>query len=266
MISATRYAAVAPRPTGARRAVPALILREMATTYGRSPGGWLWAVVEPVAAIALLSLAFSLAFHAPPLGVSFPLFYATGYLPYILFHDVSSRTAQAIRFNRPLMNFGAVSWLDVLAARYLLNLLTHIAIGLLVLGTLVALTETRAAPDLPGIAAALGMAAMLAAGVGVANAYLFLAFPAWERVWAILTRPLFIVSGVLFLFEDVPAEIRDILWFNPLFHVTGQMRAGVFPTYGAEYVSVPFVAGTGLLLLVAGLLLMARHWDGLIHK
>jgi capsular polysaccharide transport system permease protein len=264
--TASRYCTVAPRPTGARRAVPALILREMATTYGRSPGGWLWAVVEPVAAIALLSLAFSLAFSAPSLGVSFPLFYATGYLPYMLFHDVSSRTAQAIRFNRPLMNFGAVSWLDVLAARYLLNLLTHVAVGVLVLGALILLTETRASPDLPRIANAVVIAALIAAGTGALNAYLFLAFPAWERVWTILTRPLFIVSGIFFLYEDMPAEVRDILWFNPLFHVTGQMRAGFFPTYGAEYASAPYAAGLGVLLLVLGFLLMARHADGLIHK
>ncbi len=238
----------------------------MVTTYGRSPGGYLWAVLEPVAAIALLAFAFSLAFRAPSLGISFPLFYATGYLPYMVFHDVSAKTAVAIRFSRPLLNFGAISWMDVLAARFLLNLFTHIVVGALVIGAMLVFLPTRAAPDVPAILLALVMVASLTLGVGVLNAFLFLAFPAWERIWMIVTRPLFIISGVFFLFEDVPSDIRQFLWFNPLFHVTGQMRAGFYPTYGADYVSPVFAIGLGVGLLVIGLLLISRHADGLIHK
>ena len=36
------------------RAVTALVIREMTTTYGRSPGGYLWAVAQPVALIVVL--------------------------------------------------------------------------------------------------------------------------------------------------------------------------------------------------------------------
>ena len=60
------------------RTIAALMMREMATTYGRSPGGYLWALVEPIGAVAILTLLFSLAFPAPPMGKSFGLFYATG--------------------------------------------------------------------------------------------------------------------------------------------------------------------------------------------
>lgn len=255
-----------PRKPGIARSVAALVLREMATTYGRSPGGYLWAVLEPVAAIALLSFAFSLAFHAPSLGTSFPLFYATAYLPYMLFQDVSAKTAQAIRFSRPLLNFNAVSWVDVLLARFALNLFTHLVVGTLVLGAMLLTFETRATPDMAIVFWAVTMSACLALGIGTLNAFLFLAFPAWERLWTIATRPLFIISGVFFLFEDVPADLRDILWFNPLFHVTGLMRAGFYPNYEASYVAGFYVFGTGAALLVLGLLLFARHSDGLLHK
>jgi hypothetical protein len=54
-----------PRFLASFRTITALILREMATTYGRSPGGYLWAVLEPVAGVALLSLVFSLALRNP---------------------------------------------------------------------------------------------------------------------------------------------------------------------------------------------------------
>lgn len=235
----------------------------MSTTYGRSPGGYLWAVLEPVAAIALLSFAFSMVFQKPSLGVSFPVFYATGYLPYMLFHDVSSKTAQAIRFSRPLLNFNAINLLDMLLARFLLNAFTHLIVGALVLTTMLLAFETRTAPDMSGVALAVAMAGALAFGVGVLNAFLFVTFPAWERVWQIVTRPLFIISGVFFLFEDVPDDIRDFLWFNPLFHVAGEMRRAFFATYDATYASPAFVFAVATGISVLGLLLLARHGDGL---
>lgn len=256
----------APRRHATIRTIVALMLREMVTTYGRSPGGYAWAVLEPVAAIALLAFAFSLAFHAPSLGSSFALFYATGYLVYMLFHDICNKTAAAIRFSKSLLTFSAVSWLDALVARFILNMLTHLMVFAVVFGAMLGFLDTRADPDLPRIVNALGMASVLGLGAGVMNCYLFMAFPVWERVWMVVTRPLFIISGVFFLFEDLPSWVRDILWFNPLFHATGEMRAGMYPTYAPIYVSSPFVYGLGLGLVLLGLMLLSRHADDLIHK
>ena len=255
-----------PRKSRTLRSVAALVLREMATTYGRSPGGYLWAVLEPIAAIALLSFAISLAFRAPTLGTSFPLFYATAYLPYMLFHDTASKTAQAIRFSRPLLNFHAVTWVDAILARFALNTFTHLVVGTLVIGGMLILQDTRAAPDMGPILSAVGMAACLALGIGTLNAFLFLAFPAWERIWTIVTRPLFIISGVFFLFEDLPADLARFLWFNPLFHVTGRMRSGFYATYDAGYVSVTYALALGMGTFLLGLMLLARHGDGMIHE
>ena len=36
------------------RTVVALMLREMATTYGRSAGGYAWAILDPVLGVTLL--------------------------------------------------------------------------------------------------------------------------------------------------------------------------------------------------------------------
>ncbi|MGI9393709.1 MAG: ABC transporter permease [Boseongicola sp.] len=248
------------------RAISALALREMATTYGRSPGGWLWAIVEPVAAVALLAFAFSLAFRAPPLGVNFALFYATGLLPYMLFHDISQKVAASVRFSKPLFSFGTIRYLDALIARFCLNLLTHCIVILLVFSAILVVFRTGAKPDPLGIAIAISMAAVLAAGVGAINCYLFTAFPAWERIWAIATRPLFIISGVVFLFEDVPDQFQFALGLNPLFHVTGAMRSAVYPTYEPYYVSAIFVFGVATALLCLGLMLLNQFHDDLVHK
>ena len=83
------------------RTIAALILREMTTTYGRSPGGYLWAILEPVAGIALLTAIFAMSFRSPALGDSFPLFYATGMMPFMMFTGIHSKVSQSLSFNRP---------------------------------------------------------------------------------------------------------------------------------------------------------------------
>ncbi len=255
-----------PKRLSANRTIAALGLREMITSYGRSPGGWLWAIIEPAAAIALLAFAFSLAFRAPPLGSSFALFYATGFLPYMLFHDISQKVATSIRFSRPLLNFGAVSYLDTLIARFLLNLLTHLLVIALVLTALLYVARSNAYVDARLLFLALAASSALAAGVGTLNCYLFTAFPAWERLWAIALRPLFIISGVVFLFEDVPAAYQTLLAANPLFHVTGLMRAAIYPTYEPTYINLWFVFGVAVGTSVLGMLCLDKFHDELIHK
>ncbi len=245
------------------RTIGALCLREMATTYGRSPGGWLWAIIEPLAAIMLLSFIFSIAFRAPPLGLSFPLFYASGYLPFVVFHELSQKTATSLRFSKPLLNFGVVTLLDAILARLLLNTLTYILVLGIVLSGFVLPSDSGADVNFGRLILACSMAFFLAAGVGILNCYLFSAFPAWERLWAIAMRPMFIVSGVIFLLEDVPLNLQPIAALNPLFHVTGAMRSAIYSGYEPEYLAPFYVFGIALVSAVFGLLLLRNFQNEL---
>ena len=111
------------------RVILALMLREMSTRYGRTPGGYIWALLEPLGGVLILAIGFSLLVRSPPLGTSFILFYATGMMPFDLFQKVSNATAKSLRFSRPLLAYPAVSWIDTLLARFLLNTLTSMTIS-----------------------------------------------------------------------------------------------------------------------------------------
>lgn len=241
------------------RAVLALVLREMASTYGRSPGGYLWAVIEPAAGVALLTAIFSIGFRAPPLGTSFALFYATGVLPFLMFNDISNKVGQSMQFSRALLKYPRVTFLDAILARLVLNGIVQMLVSALVLGALMAALDLRAGPEFGRILGAYALVLCLATGTGTLNAFLSLAWPLWATVWAITTRPLFIVSCVFFLFESVPSPYGDLLWFNPLVHVVGMMRAGFYPYYHSDYVSALYVLGVSAACFIAGLFLLWRY-------
>jgi capsular polysaccharide transport system permease protein len=244
------------------RTVGALMLREMSTTHGRVPGGYLWAVAEPLAGIALLSAIFAIGFHAPALGLSFPLFYATGLLPFLAFSDITGKLAQALNFSRPLFAYPAVGVFDAILARFLLAVLTQLAVASLLMGGILFLSETRATPDLAILAQAAGLLAVLSLGMGAMNCLLIGLAPLWQRIWSIAMRPMFLASGVFFTFEQVPLPWRDLLWWNPLIHVVGLVRRGLYPGYDATYASPTYLMALGLgVALLAGIGLGRWHRD-----
>ena len=250
---------VESRRFAAPRAITALILREMVSTYGRTPLGYLWAVLEPVAGIALLTVIFSMGFRSPPLGTNFPIFYASGLVPFVLYMDVSNKVMDSLRFSSQLLVYPRVTFTDAILARFILNLLTQLLVAYILFSGIVILFDARTAPALPGIALGLAMAASLGLGIGTLNCFLIGVMPAWQRVWAILNRPLFLISCIFFLFESVPEPFRSILWYNPLVHVVGQTRSGFYPYYEAPYVSLIYVFGIALISLLLGLVFLRRY-------
>lgn len=237
----------------------ALMLREMSTTYGRSPGGYIWAFAEPVAGIALMSVVFSLITRTPPVGDNFPLFFATGMMPLMIYQTTCSNVGAAIRFSRPLLAYPTVSYVDAIVARFLLNALTQVLITVILIVGIVVMYDVSLNIGFGFLARALAMALALGTGVGLVNCYLISMFPIWQYVWAVLNRPMFIVSGVLFVFDFLPDGVRGLLLYNPVAHPIMMMRRGVFDTYEAVFVDETYVYLVSLALAALGMLLLNRH-------
>jgi len=241
------------------RAIIALILREMATTYGRSMIGYLWVVIEPILGIGLLSVVFSLAFRHPNLGTNFPIFYASGFLPYLIYMDLSKKVATAINFSKPLLTYPSVTFLDAILARLILNWMTRVVVFYVLVTGIDALFVTHTIRDYRSIGSSLLMAAALGLGIGTFNCYLWSLFPSWERIWGILNKPLFILSGVLYVIEKLPPLYQKYLWYNPLIHITGMSRRGFYATYRGDFISQSYVYGIAAATFVAGMFLLVHY-------
>ncbi|WP_237220304.1 ABC transporter permease [Salipiger sp. CCB-MM3] len=231
----------------------------MLTRYGRSPGGYLWAVLEPLGMIAIMAIGFSLLLRTPPLGNSFLLFFATGHIPFALHQTISNTTARSLKFSKSLLSYPIITWVDAIVARLLLNALTGVLVAYLILGIVLVMHDDPIALSWPPIIESMLLTLLVGLGVGTLNCALFGLFPIWDQIWSIITRPLFIASGVLILYESMPAAAQSVLWFNPLIHITALMRKGFFPSYEAHFVSTSYVVTVGLTLLFMGVVLLGRY-------
>ncbi|WP_275394325.1 ABC transporter permease [Aliiroseovarius sp. Z3] len=242
------------------------MLREMATSYGRSPGGYLWAVLEPIGGLTVMTVAFSMAFASPALGNNFALFYATGYLPFMMYLDLSNKISKSIRFSRPLLFYPSVTYLDAILARFFLNALTHFLVFYILMFGIMTWFDTGNILDYAAILNSLCMVMAVSFGVGVMNCFLLTRFAIWERVWGIVTRPLFIISSIFFLLESIPQPFREYLAFNPLVQIVGEMRRGFYATYDATWVNPLYVYGISLILTVLGLVFLGRYHRELLNN
>jgi capsular polysaccharide transport system permease protein len=224
-----------------------------------------WALVEPLGMILILGFVWSLLARTPSLGTSFFLFKATGFMVLQMFVVLGNHVGRAMTFSRPLLFYPRVTWLDAILARFVLNTLVVSLVTLIILSGIIVYEEVRSVLDWGRILAAMSLAALLGLGVGCLNCYLFLRFPVWEQLWSILTRPLFLVSGVIFLYEDAPPMAQAVLWYNPVLHLAGIMRDGFYPLYRPDYVSLVYVGLWIALPMVVGLLLLRQYHRDLLN-
>lgn len=226
----------------------------MSTRYGGKPGGYLWALVDPVAHVAFMTVLFQAIAHTPALGTSFPLFFASGYLPFTFYQAMQSYVAGTLNANRSLLNYPVVSPWDAIVSRYIVQFMTTLLVSILVFTFVAFKDHVSLHIDPAKIMGACLAGSLLGLGVGLINSALFARSKLYEQVWGVVARPMFLVSGVFFLPDSLPKPFSTILLWNPIVHVVMWFRTGVYDEYRAYLLDVPFVLKTCAVLFFAGLL------------
>ena len=75
-----------------------------------------------------------------------------------------------------------------------------------------------------------------------------------------------LVSAIIYIMEDMPEAVQNVLWWHPLVHIIGEMRSGFFPMYQPQYISFAYVAGVSLFTLYIGLLLLGRYHRDILNR
>ena len=103
------------------------------------------------------------------------------------------------------------------------------------------------------VMSAIGSAGLLALGGGITNAVLVRLWASWRQIEGLLSRPLFFISGILFIPGVFPPSIRDILAWNPILHIIEWIREGYFPNYVSTVLDKQYLFGWIGVLLVFGM-------------
>jgi capsular polysaccharide transport system permease protein len=234
----------------------ALMLRELATRYGRDNLGFLWVVAEPLlfcAAVIALWTAIK-----PPYehGVAIIPFVVTGYMPIILVRHMINHALTCVRANTSLLYHRQVTLIHLFVARMTLEFI-GVTLAFFTVGATLALFGLMGAPkDLAILYGGWCLLAWLAFGLALMMGAIAEMAPVVERVVAVLTYVLVPLSGTFYMVSWLPPAYRGFVLKLPFIHPIEMIRGGYFGAEVQTFYSVAYAALWAAGFTFVGLLLL----------
>lgn len=224
-----------------RDVVFAIFMRELKTRFGAYRLGLVWAIVEPLSFILIMSWIRLLVGDGDVYGIPGMIFFALGILQYNLFSNIVRQTSSSIPSNRGLFAYRQVKPIDAVLARTLLEFLVICSAGAVLMVLYMWFGNTLELDDPLLVLAAIVGFVLFGMGFGlmVTSAVLFV--PEVEKVVGIITRPLFFASGIFFSLYDIPSQYHELLLLNPLLHGVELVRHGFYRTYPSAGLSLEYL-------------------------
>jgi len=241
---------------GHLRIIWALLLRELATRYGRDNLGFLWVIGEPLVFAGGVLVLWN--FARPPYEHGIPVlaFVITGYMPIILVRHMIAHGMYAVRVNQGLLYHRQVTVLHLFVARALLEFV-GVTLAFVVIGAGLMLFGAMAPPqNLPLVYGGWFILAAISLGLALIFGGLSEIFPFVERFVAVITYILVPLSGTFYMAAWLPPPLRQAALYLPFLHCVEMIRGGFFGEFTPTYYDAAYAAAWAAGFIVVGLALV----------
>lgn len=238
-----------------KRVVHALFLRELKTRFGAYRLGYLWALLEPVAHLAVLMVIFGYIMSRAMPEISFMVFLINGLVPWFLFSNITSRSLSAIEANRGLLNYAPVHPVDTLVSRTLLESLIYAVVYVVLMMLLRLSGEAITLMNVPRLLSIWLALTLLSMGLGLLFMVIGHASQEAQKILPIVLKPLYFISGIMFSIKLIPEQYHYLVDWNPLLHGFELLRQTVVPTYHIlPSLNLFYLWGSAVVVLAIGLI------------
>lgn len=244
-----------------RELIWALALKELRIRYKRSSLGFLWALLNPLLMMLILTAVFSTVMRIPVRD--YAVFLISALLPWTFFSQALTYSAESIVGNGELLKKVAVPKSVFPIAAILSNSINFV-LSLLPLIVILSLLRfpfhgTWAFLPVPFLALiffTMGCGFIFAA----ANVY----FRDVSHIVQLLLSAWFYLSPVIYSLDFVPARFQPFFRLNPMFYLLNDFRDLIY--YGAlpSWAAISASLGIGAVVLALGYAVFARYQDSFV--
>ena len=238
------------------RIIGALMMRELATRFGRQGLGFAWLVGEPLVFCIGVIILWSLTKPAYEHGVRLAPFIMTGYMSLLLFRHQIALSLGALQANIGLMHHRQIAVLHLFLARNLLEILGATGAFIVVYAAMIALRQASLPHDWLLLYSGWLLLAWMAMGFALILAGLALRFEVMERVVPVLSYILIPVSGVFFMVAWLPPAYRELYLLVPFPHPVEMIRAAVFGEFTPTYYDASYALAWAAVFNILGMALI----------
>jgi capsular polysaccharide transport system permease protein len=240
------------------RIIWALMLRELATRYGRDNLGFLWVIFEPLMFCGAVLILWRSIRGPYENGLGIVPFIMTGYMPTILVRHIVMYSMNAVKMNAGLLYHKSITVLDLYSARIMLEFI-GVTLAFFII-TMLALTFGFAHPpqNLGLFYEGWFTTGLIGAGFGLVLGAISEIVEVVERIVGVALYILVPLSGTFYLADWLPSNVRELALLVPFLDCSEMVRGGFFgPSVHPHYHEV-YTLGCALVMLFFGLLLV-RH-------
>lgn len=238
--------------------IHALMIRELITRFGRENIGFLWIMAEPLLFGLLVALLWRLVNGPTEHGVGIIAFAVTGYIPVTLFRHGVSRSIAIFTVNSALLYHRQVTVLDLIIARFLVELagammaFTVIAIALMPFG------EFPVPADMGLLVSGWALYALFTFSLVLIIAPLSEMSDVLEKFLPVTVYIMIPISGLFTMASWLTPNARRYFLWSPFVNGMEMIRKGVWGADITAYYNVWNPIGFSMVFLVIGLILCRR--------
>lgn len=221
------------------RVISALMLRELATRFGRENIGFLWIMVEPLLFAVLVGIVWRILHGPEEYGIDMVAFVVTGYIPLTFFRTAFARSISAMKINSSLLYHRQVHVLDIVLVRFLIEMLGGMMAYAFIGIVLIAIGIFPVPHDVGMFIAGWTLYSFFVLSVCLLGSPLSEMSEVLEKLSPVITYVMIPFSGTFNLAMWVTPLARDYLMFSPPVSAMEMMRYGIFGDVVRPYYSLP---------------------------
>ncbi|WP_238891250.1 ABC transporter permease [Achromobacter insuavis] len=232
------------------RTLLALFVYQLHVMHGESRIALLWAFVGPVVLLTLISSLYILMGTHYILGMDVQTFSLLGATTWIMFRQIIFRSSTAYVSARGLLNFQGVSPLMCALVQALLYVSVYLVVFVVLITAGHALDLITLPKSWPGFMLYVVLMACCAAAMGLLFGAIATFWHFFLRLAPVIERFLQIFSGVFFVSEQLPEQLRPWMLWLPFSHGMQLLRSAYFDAYTSQDASLGYFL-TSLVFLMA---------------
>lgn len=239
-----------------RDVIYALLLRELSSRFGKSRGGFLWVLIEPMAHLVVPAILIGFIRQRLVPGVEYPVFLVYGFLPFLLFKAICLQIVDGVNAATGLLSYRQVLLMDVFIAKAMAFVVIQAIVFTIVITGLGMFGYEVMPPRPVELAGVLALCVMLAFGLGLILAAIASLIPDARPIIHVMFMPLYLVSGILFPVTRFPDEWVWWMAINPVLHLVELSRIMAIEGYEPmKYLSLLYPVTLAVTTTMIGLML-----------
>lgn len=192
-----------------------LAAREISVRYKQTALGVVWALLQPLALMAVFTIFFSIALKVPSDGLPYPLFVYCALVPWGFFATSLSYGVPSLVSNAPLIR-KVYFPREVLPFSAILATLVDFAIALVVFFGMMVVFGQPIPPTTGYIALLVVIQVVLAAGVSLGLSAINVFYRDIRHAIPLVVQLWLFASPVIYPVSAVPERWRDLYFLNPM--------------------------------------------------